>query len=63
MNYDDAQPEFLEGGNVLTEECGEFGCGHGVAAVFDYDGLTGEGGDGGGDGDGVGGEITIGSRE
>jgi len=56
VNYDDAQSEFLERGDILTEECGEFGCGHCVAAVFDYDGLSFEGGDGGGDGDGILGE-------
>lgn len=53
MNYDDAQSEFLECGDILAEERGEFGCGHGVAAIFDYDGLALEGGDGGGDGDGI----------
>ena len=53
MNYHDAQSKFLESGDIFTEECGEFGCGHGVTAIFHYDGLTLEGGDGGGDGDGI----------
>ena len=53
MNYHDAQSKFLESGDIFTEECGEFGCGHGVTAIFDNDGLTLEGGDGGGDGDGI----------
>lgn len=57
MDYHDAHPEFLEGGNVLTEEGGEFGGCHGVAAVFDDDCLAGEGVEGGGYGDGVLGEV------
>ena len=54
MNYDDSQPELLECGDVLTEAGGQFGGCHGVSAVFDHDGLVGEGVDGGGDGFGVG---------